>query len=115
MLDEELRELLISLGLKKKLVKVLLFLYGDKNSGYTSQEIQEKIEMAQPEVSTALKEMEELDWVTSKRERLGSGYARTRYSLIVSLRKVEEYLIYKNQRIIDDIEWNITKMKELVI
>jgi predicted transcriptional regulator len=59
--EEEFANLLMGVGIKKNSAKVLVFLAGITEA--TSREIERGLDIRQPEVSVALKDLMALDWI----------------------------------------------------
>jgi predicted transcriptional regulator len=62
--EEEFANLLIKIGIKKNIAKVLVFLA--KTPEATSRAIERGIDMRQPEISTALKYLMDWEWIRSR-------------------------------------------------
>jgi predicted transcriptional regulator len=62
--EEEFANLLVSLGTKKTIATVLVFLAGTPEA--TSRSIERGADMRQPEISLATKELIDKGWITSR-------------------------------------------------
>ncbi|OPZ42523.1 MAG: hypothetical protein BWY93_01789 [Euryarchaeota archaeon ADurb.BinA087] len=62
--EEELADLLIKIGLKRNVARVLVYL--SHNSEATSRDIERGTDLRQPEVSLAMAAMIEQDWVENR-------------------------------------------------
>ena len=65
--DEEFADTLVGLGLKRNVAKTLTFLINTKE--VTSREIEMGSDLRQPEVSTAMRELQKLKWVAIREEK----------------------------------------------
>ncbi len=64
--NEEIADTLIYLGMSRPIARVLSYL---KNGNeVTSVELEREIGLRQPEVSIAMKELEEREWISERRE-----------------------------------------------
>jgi predicted transcriptional regulator len=68
--EEEFANLLIGLGVKKNVAKVLVYL--SRVSEATSREIERGTDLRQPEVSIAMRSMKENRWVESRENKADS-------------------------------------------
>ena len=68
--EEEFANLLIGLGVKRNVAKVLVYL--SRVSEATSREIERGTDLRQPEVSIAMRTMKENKWVDSRESRADS-------------------------------------------
>ena len=68
--EEEFTELLMGLGLKRNVAKVLVYLANTKES--TSRDIERGTDLRQPEVSIAMRFLTEVNWVKSRESRAES-------------------------------------------
>jgi predicted transcriptional regulator len=65
--DEEFADTLIELGLKRNVAKVLTYLKNVKE--VTSRDLEMGSDLRQPEVSIAMRELEELGWIAEREEK----------------------------------------------
>lgn len=65
--DEEFADTLIELGLKRNVAKVLTYLKNVKD--VTSRDLEMGSDLRQPEVSIAMRELEELGWIAEREEK----------------------------------------------
>ena len=68
--EEEFTELLMGLGLKRNVAKVLVYLASTKES--TSRDIERGTDLRQPEVSIAMRFLTEVNWVKNRESRAES-------------------------------------------
>ena len=68
--EEEFTKLLIEIGTKKNVAKLLVFLSGKAEA--SSREIEHGADMRQAEVSTAMKYLKEQGWIKSRKSSTGN-------------------------------------------
>jgi predicted transcriptional regulator len=85
--EEEFANLLIEIGMKKNVAKVLVFLTNIPEA--TSRAIERGTDLRQPEVSLAFKYMAGQGWITSKEiPSEKKGRPNKKYSLAVSVKEI---------------------------
>lgn len=85
--DEEFASLLIDIGMKTNVAKVLVFLVNAKES--TSRDIERGIDLRQPEVSLAMKYMAGQGWITSNEiPSAKKGRPNKKYSLALPVKDI---------------------------
>jgi len=85
--DEEFASLLIDIGMKTNVAKVLVFLANAAES--TSRDIERGIDMRQPEVSLAMKYMAGQGWITSNEiPSVKKGRPNKKYSLALPVKDI---------------------------
>lgn len=85
--DEEFASLLIDIGMKTNVAKVLVFLANTEES--TSRDIERGIDMRQPEVSLAMKYMAGQGWITSNEiPSVKKGRPNKKYSLALPVKDI---------------------------
>jgi predicted transcriptional regulator len=109
---EEFASMLMKVGLKRNVAKVLTYLAGVEEA--TSREIETGSDLRQPEVSIAMREIRELNWVSEHDEKNpGKGRPYRIYRLNKSLPEIVEYLEGEKTRESDQIKMQIEKLKAL--
>ena len=94
--DEEFASLLIDIGMKTNVAKVLVFLANAEES--TSRDIERGIDMRQPEVSLAMKYMAGQGWIASNEiPSVKKGRPNKKYSLALPVKDIVA-LIEKNAK-----------------
>ena len=89
--DEEFADTLIDLGLKRNVAKVLTYLKNVKE--VTSRDLEMGSDLRQPEVSIAMRELEELGWIAEREEKKpGKGRPYKIYQLKTSIEDIIEYM-----------------------
>jgi predicted transcriptional regulator len=88
---DEFASILMKIGLKRNVAKVLTYLAGVSEA--TSREIEMGSDLRQPEVSIAMREIRKLDWISERDEKNpGKGRPYRIYKLNKSLPEIIEYL-----------------------
>jgi predicted transcriptional regulator len=109
---DEFASILIKIGLKRNVAKVLTYLAGVPEA--TSREIEIGSDLRQPEVSIAMREIRRLDWVAERDERNpGKGRPYRIYKLNRSLPDIVQYLESENAKEAERVMKQIEKLKSL--
>jgi predicted transcriptional regulator len=109
---DEFASILMKIGLKRNVAKVLTYLAGVPEA--TSREIEIGSDLRQPEVSIAMREIRRLDWVAERDERNpGKGRPYRIYKLNCSLPDIVQYLESENAKEADKVMKQIEKLKSL--
>lgn len=107
--EEEFASLLIDIGMKKNVAKVLVFLIYSKEA--TSRAIERGIDLRQPEVSLAIKYMAGQGWVTSDEiPSAKKGRPNKKYSLALPVKDIMT-AIEKNTR--DEANQQLALVKKM--
>ena len=110
--DEEFADTLIQLGLKRNVAKVLTYLKNVKE--VTSRDLEMGSDLRQPEVSIAMRELEELDWITEREEKKpGKGRPYKIYQLKTSIDSIIDYLENETKKETQVKMDNIKRLKNL--
>ena len=110
--DEEFADTLIQLGLKRNVAKVLTYLKNVKE--VTSRDLEMGSDLRQPEVSIAMRELEELDWITEREEKKpGKGRPYKIYQLKISIDSIIDYLENETKKESQVKMDNIKRLKNL--
>jgi predicted transcriptional regulator len=111
--EEEVVNLLINLGLSKNVAKTLVFLFRVKETIPVS--IERGVNLRQPEVSVALKKLEEKGWVEKRSIKRGTkGRPLSSYKLSVPPEKIIDFFEEKKLDEIDKTKENVEKLREKV-
>ena len=95
--QEEFASILMEIGLKRNVAKVLTYLAMVKEA--TSREIEIGSDLRQPEVSIAMREIRKLDWISERDEKnLGKGRPYRIYKLNKSLPEIIDYLEHETAK-----------------
>jgi len=116
-LDEkelDLVEILTSIGIKRAVAVVIVYLSG--NDGATSKQIEIATNLNQPEISIAMSAMRENCW-TEERDIKGSGTGRPAkfYRLSTPLEEIVTYYEEKTQNESAQAMELVQKLKELAV
>ena len=107
---DEFASILIQIGLKRNVAKVLAYLAAVTEA--TSREIEIGSDLRQPEVSIAMREIRRLDWVVERDERNpGKGRPYRIYRLNKSLSDIAEILEAEKSKESERIMKQIEKLK----
>jgi len=109
---DEFASILMKIGLKRNVAKVLTYLAGVSEA--TSREIEMGSDLRQPEVSIAMREIRKLDWIFERDEKNpGKGRPYRIYKLNKSLPEIIEYLEGEKARESEIVMKQIEKLKTL--
>ncbi len=110
--NEEISDVLISLGMRRPIARVLSYL---KNGNeVTTIELERGTGLRQPEVSIAMKELENRGWIGEREEKkLGKGRPNKVYSLKVGFNKIIDQLERQQRKAVDEARLRIERLKEL--
>ena len=109
---EEFASILMEIGLKRNVAKVLTYLAGVEEA--TSREIEMGSDLRQPEVSIAMREIRKLDWISERDEKNpGKGRPYRIYKLNKKLPEIIEYLEGEKAKESNQIMKQIEKLKAL--
>lgn len=109
---DEFASILMRIGLKRNVAKVLTYLAGVAEA--TSREIEIGSDLRQPEVSIAMREIRKLDWITERDEKNpGKGRPYRIYQLNRSLPEIVEYLEGEKSKESERMMRQIEKLKSL--
>jgi predicted transcriptional regulator len=109
---DEFASILMKVGLKRNVAKVLTYLAGVAEA--TSREIEMGSDLRQPEVSIAMREIRKLDWISERDEKNpGKGRPYRIYKLNRGLPEIIDYLEGEKAKESDRIMRQIEKLKSL--
>lgn len=109
---DEFASILMKIGLKRNVAKVLTYLAGVPEA--TSREIEIGSDLRQPEVSIAMREIRRLGWVAERDEKNpGKGRPYRIYKLNRSLPDIVQYLESENAKEAERVMKQIEKLKSL--
>lgn len=110
--DEKIAEALISLGMNKNVAMALTFL--QNMNAATSTDIERGVNLRQPEVSIAVKQLKEKNWITEREERkIGKGRPIKVFSLKVGFNDIVNQLEKQHEKALDEARANVERLKEL--
>jgi predicted transcriptional regulator len=109
---DEFASMLMKVGLKRNVAKVLTYLAGVEEA--TSREIEMGSDLRQPEVSIAMREIRKLDWVSERDEKNpGKGRPYRIYKLNKSLAEIIQYLETEKAKESEMVLKHIERLKAL--
>ncbi len=109
---DEFASILMKVGLKRNVAKVLTYLSGVAEA--TSREIEMGSDLRQPEVSIAMREIRKLDWIEERDEKNpGKGRPYRIYRLNKSLPEIIDFLEKEKSEESERIMRQIEKLKSL--
>jgi predicted transcriptional regulator len=109
---EEIADALISLGLSRNISMSLAFL--ENMNTATSLDLERSARLRQPEVSIAMRELKERDWVDEREEKKpGKGRPFKIYTLKVSFSEIIAQLEKEQKKAVDEAQKKIKRLKEL--
>ena len=109
---EEFASILMKVGLKRNVARVLTYLAGVDEA--TSREIEMGSDLRQPEVSIAMREIRKLDWISERDEKNpGKGRPYRIYKLNKSLPEIISYLEGEKAKESEMVLKQIEKLKSL--
>jgi predicted transcriptional regulator len=110
--DEEFADTLIELGLKRNVAKVLTYLKNVKD--VTSRDLEMGSDLRQPEVSIAMRELEEQGWIGEREEKKpGKGRPYKIYKLETKIDSIIEHLEAQKKKESQAMMASIKRLKEL--
>ena len=109
---EEFASILMKIGLKRNVAKVLTYLACVDEA--TSREIEMGSDLRQPEVSIAMRELRKLDWISERDEKNPRKKRPYRiYKLKKGLYDIIDYLETNKKTETDQVMTKISRLKEL--
>ncbi len=110
--DEEIADALISLGISRNVARILSYLQSSKE--VKSADLEREAGLRQPEVSLAVRELKERDWISEREEKKpGKGRPYKVYSLKVGFNKIIAELEKQQKKAVDEMQKTIKRLKEL--
>ncbi len=110
--DEEIVGALISLGMSRYAAMTLTYMQNTNSA--TSIELERSARLRQPEVSIAMKQLKERDWINESEEKKpGKGRPYKIYSLKVGFSDIITQLEKQKRKAVDETFERIERLKEL--
>jgi len=110
--DEEIADILISLGMSRNVAMSLTYLQ-NMNSA-TSVDLERAARLRQPEVSIAMRQLKEHDWIDEQEEKKpGKGRPNKVYSLKVRFNDIITQLEKQQKKSVDETMANVERLREL--
>jgi len=111
--DEEIADILISLGMSRSMAMSLAYLQ-NMNSA-TSVDLETVAKLRQPEVSIAMRQLKEQEWIDEREEKmLGKGRPYKIYSLKVGFNDIVSQLEEQQKKVVDEAKANVERLKERI-
>ncbi|MCZ7402533.1 MAG: transcriptional regulator protein [Candidatus Methanoperedens sp.] len=109
---EEIADALMSLGLSRNISMSLAFLQNMNTA--TSLDLERSARLRQPEVSIAMRELKERDWVDEREEKKpGKGRPFKIYTLKVGFDEIVAQLEKEQKKAVEESQKKIRRLKEL--
>ncbi|MDO8726961.1 MAG: transcriptional regulator protein [Candidatus Methanoperedens sp.] len=110
--DEEIADALIAIGMSRNIARTLSYLQNVDEA--TSVELERVVRLHQPEVSIAMKQLKERDWINEReKKKTGKGRPYKIYSLKVSFNDIISQLEKQQMKAVDAAQTKIDKLKEM--
>jgi predicted transcriptional regulator len=111
--DEEIADALISLGLGRNAAMTLAYMQNTNSA--TSTELERSARLRQPEVSIAISQLKQHDWITEREEKKKQGKGRPYkiYSLKVGFNDIIAQLEKQHKKAVDETHEKIKRLKQL--
>ncbi len=110
--DEEIADTLISLGMSRYVARTLSYL--QNGNEVTSIELERGTGLRQPEVSIAMKGLNERGWINEREEKkLGKGRPNKVYLLKVGFDEIVDKVEKHQKKAVDEAQTGIKRLKEL--
>ncbi|HLB71300.1 MAG: transcriptional regulator protein [Candidatus Methanoperedens sp.] len=112
--DEEITDVLNSLGLSRPIAKTLSYLRNLKEA--TSVDLERVTGLHQPEVSIAMRDLKERDWISEREEKKpGKGRPFKVYSLKKDFEEIIGNFEKQKMKEINEIQLKIKRLKEMIV
>jgi len=110
--DEEIADALKSLGMSRNAALTLAYMQNTNSA--TSLDLERSTRLRQPEVSIAIKQLKERDWLNEREEKKpGKGRPIKIYSLKVGFNNIITHLENQQRKAVDKVQAKIERLKEL--
>jgi predicted transcriptional regulator len=110
--EEEIADALISLGMSRNTALTLAYMQNANSA--TTIDLERSVRLRQPEVSIALRQLKERDWVNEREEKKpGKGRPFKIYSLKVGFNDIIAQLEKEHKEAVDKVQERIKRLKEL--
>jgi predicted transcriptional regulator len=110
--DEEIADILMSLGMSRNVAMALSYL--QNTNAATSVDLERVARLRQPEVSIAMRQLKERNWISEKEEKKpGKGRPYKIYTLKVGFNDIVAQLEKQQKKAFDEAKSNVDRLKEL--
>jgi predicted transcriptional regulator len=109
--DEKIADALISLGISRTVARALSYLQNVNET--TSIELERGTGLRQPEISIAMRELKQRDWINEREEKkLGKGRPNKVYSLKVGFDKIIAQIEKQQRKAADEVRSRIERLRK---
>ena len=109
--DEEIADALIAIGMSRNVARTLSYLQNVDKA--TSVELEKGARLHQPEVSIAMKQLKERNWVNEWEEKKpGKGRPFRIYSLKVGFNEIIAHLEKQQKKALDETQSKIERLRD---
>jgi len=110
--DEEIADILMALGMSRNVAMALSYL--QNTNAATSVDLERVARLRQPEVSIAMRQLKERNWISEKEEKKpGKGRPYKIYTLKVGFTDIVAQLEKQQKKAFDEAKSNVDRLKEL--
>jgi predicted transcriptional regulator len=110
--DEEIADALMDIGMSRNIARTLSYLHNVDEA--TSVELERVVRLHQPEVSIAMKQLKDRDWINEReKKKTGKGRPYKIYSLKVSFTDIISQIEKQQMKAVNDAQTKIDKLKEM--
>jgi len=110
--DEEIADILMALGMSRNVAMALSYL--QNTNAATSVDLERVARLRQPEVSIAMRQLKERNWISEKEEKKpGKGRPYKIYTLKVGFNDIVAQLEKQQKKAFDEAKSNVDRLKEL--
>lgn len=111
-IDEEIADALISLGMSRNAAMVLAYMRNTNSA--TSTDLERSTRLRQPEVSIAMRQLKERDWVNEREEKKpGKGRPYKIYTFKVGFNDIIAHLERQQRKGVEETQAKIERLKKL--
>jgi predicted transcriptional regulator len=109
---EEIADALIAIGMSRNIARTLSYLQNVDNA--TSVDLERVARLHQPEVSIAIKQLKEREWINEREEKkVGKGRPFKIYSLKIGFNDIISQLEKQQRDAVNETRGKFEKLKEL--
>jgi predicted transcriptional regulator len=110
--DEEIADALIAIGMNRNIARTPSYL--QNVDAATSVELERVARMRQPEISIAMKQLRERDWINEREEKkTDKGRPHKIYSLKIGFSNIISHLEKQQRRAVENERAKVERLKEL--
>ena len=110
--DEEIADILMALGMSRNVAMALSYL--QNTNAATSVDLERVARLRQPEVSIAMRQLKERNWISEKEEKKpGKGRPYKIYTLKVGFTDIVAQLEKQQKKSVNEVRANVERLREL--